>query len=354
MKLSVGRYCASFLLLVSLAHLLPSAMAEIIWTSPTYAIGVDGLTVTKDIDTSSYGDVTMSVNISHKGKLEASGGGKDYVQIFYKIDDGPEEKWLDIAGEQYSITAEVTVASGSQLKIRTVGDTTHSSEVYYVSLVVSGVAKGAPIPAPTVPMPVVSIPAPVEVPQPVPVPAPATAPSLEPSAGPSSKPSLKPVVAAACDVPWTGLAYTIDQNGFSKTDIIDTSCLDDITIAVRISHKGSLETSGGAMDYVQIYYQADDAAEKKWLAFTGDQYNSMEQVTLPSPSQLKIRTVGDTTAGDEFYYVNLWVIVPGAPIPTPAPIAAPIAPVQVPVAPAPIGPIPPAGTCPNIQVRDLC
>jgi hypothetical protein len=343
-----------------------SGTGDIIWTGQGYAIGIDGFTDTQTIDTSSVGDITISMNISHVGSLETSGTGKDSVQIYYQIDGSPEETWLDIAGDQYTSTAHVTVTSGSQLKIRTVGHTTADSEVYHVHLWVSvaGGAPVAPVPMPVapvpmpvpmpvapVPMPVAPVPMPVApvpmplapVPMPVdPVPPPVEAPVPAPADGPSSEPS--------CDVPWTSPRYVISVDGMNDTQTIDTSCLADITIAVSISHDGSLETSGASIDTVQIYYQTDVGPEELWVDIAGDQYSSMTQVTVPSPSQLKIRTVGKTSAGSEFYFINFWVVVPGAPIPTPAPIAAPMAP--VPVAPAPIGPIPPVGTCPNIQVRD--
>jgi hypothetical protein len=141
----------------------------------------------------------------------------------------------------------------------------------------------------------------------------------------------------------------------SDTQTIDTTCLEDFTIAVSMSHNGGVDASGLGIDTVRISYQIDDGPEVIWVDIAGDQYSSTAEVTVASGSQLTIRTVGDTSADSEFYYIQLWVLVPGAPIPAPAPVApipAPVAPVPMPVAWAPIAPIPPIGTCPDIpQVR---
>ena len=84
------------------------------------------------IDTSCVEDITISMSISHTGKLESSGGSMDFLQVFYQIDQNPEELWLDIQGDQHSNTEEVTLVSGSQLTIQTVGSTTHGSESYMI------------------------------------------------------------------------------------------------------------------------------------------------------------------------------------------------------------------------------
>ena len=99
------------------------------WAGPDLDIGINGLEDIKIINTSGSGDVLISMDISHLGTLEDSGSSKDTLQVFYKVDDNPEELWLDIAGEQYSSPAQKTVASGSQLTIRTVGDTTYNRRI---------------------------------------------------------------------------------------------------------------------------------------------------------------------------------------------------------------------------------
>jgi hypothetical protein len=156
---------------------------------------------------------------------------------------------------------------------------------------------------------------------------------------PSAEPLASVPVATTCDVPWTGPSYTIDENGFSKTEIIDTSCIDDVIISMSISHGGGLENS----DFLQVYYQIDDEPEVLWADVKGEAYSNKAKL-VTSGSELKIRTVGDLSWNDEFYYVQLFVTAPGAPIP------APTAPTPAPVAPIPIAPVAP-GTCPDLQVR---
>jgi hypothetical protein len=285
---------------------------DVPWTGPSYTIDEYGFSKIETIDTSCIDDVIISMTISHGGGLENS----DFLQIYYQIDDEPEILWADIKGEAYSNEASL-VTSGSQLKIRTVGDLSWYDEFYYVQLFVT--ASNAPIPAPTVPMPVAAGPAPVTTPVLMPV-----------GSGP---------VATACNVPWTGPSYTIDENGFSKIETIDTSCVDDVIIAVSISHSGGLEDA----DFLQIYYQIDNQDEVLWANIKGEAYSNRAR-KVASGSQLKIRTVGDSSWNDEFYYIQLWVTQPDAPIP------APIAPTPMPVAPIPIAPVAP-GTCPDIQVK---
>ena len=104
------------------------------WDGPIYDIGINGLEEIEIIDTSCSrsGDVLISMDISHLGTLEASGSSKDTLQVYYKVDDNPEELWLDIAGEQYSSPAQKIITTGSQLTIRTVGDTSFNNEFYQI------------------------------------------------------------------------------------------------------------------------------------------------------------------------------------------------------------------------------
>jgi hypothetical protein len=164
---------------------VPSGTGDIL----DYTIGADGFIDTQTIETSSLGDLTISVSISHVGTLETSGSAMDYVQIYYKVDDDPEVLWVDIVGNQYSSPMQVTVASGSQLNIRIVGDTSADSEVYYVNLSVF-VDDGAPV-AP-IPMPVAAPHPQSSEPSAQPSPTPTSEPSSEPTFMPSVKPSSQP------------------------------------------------------------------------------------------------------------------------------------------------------------------
>jgi len=192
----------------------------------------------------------------------------DNLQVFYKIDNNLEKLWLDIQGDQYSSTEQITVISGSQLTIRTIGRTTHSSETYQIpNFDVSAVQ------APTTPSPTVS-----------------PAPSLPPG--------------STCNVPWIGPDYNIGVAGLSDVQIIDTSCAGDVTMSMSINHLGSLETSGSALDTLQVFYQIDSNLEQVWLNIQGDQYSNTAEITVASGAQLTIRVVGDTSASSEVYLIR--------------------------------------------------
>lgn len=117
------------------------------WSGPNYLIAMDEFSATESIDTSCVGGaVVISMNIGHQGALETTGTARDTVRVYYTIDNGPEQLWLDIAGDQYSSPVQVNVGSASQVTIRVTGRTTHVSESYQVTV---AVAEAPPTPAPT-------------------------------------------------------------------------------------------------------------------------------------------------------------------------------------------------------------
>jgi len=102
------------------------------WSGPDMNFGINGHEEIAIINTSGSGSVLIYMDISHLGSLEASGSSKDTLLVFFKVDNDPEELWLDVAGDKYSSPAQKTVAAGSQLTIRTVGDTSYIDEVYQI------------------------------------------------------------------------------------------------------------------------------------------------------------------------------------------------------------------------------
>jgi hypothetical protein len=272
--------------------------------------GSEGVFMTGTIDISGA-PVNVSLDLFSTGPLETN---QDYVRLFAILDNGPEVLLGGKMGVQSAPTAITgSGVTGNSLVLVIRAYVSWNDEFYTMdNLSVASTGPIAPVDPPPTPVPSSN---PSSKPSTKPSLGPSAAPmkSLAPSSKPSAKPSLKPGTAT-CDVPWTGPSYTIDEDGFSKTEIIDTSCLDDITIAMSISHSGGLETSGGGMDTLQIFYQIDNEPEVLWTDIKGDDYSNIAS-TVASGYQLKIRTVGDLTWNDEFYYVQLWVLPPGSPIP---------------------------------------
>ena len=67
--------------------------------------------------------------------------------------------------------------------------------------------------------------------------------------------ALAPVPAGTCDIPYTGPALLeFGVAGATFTDTIDTSCVSSVTLSLLISHLGSLETSGAAIDTLNVSY----------------------------------------------------------------------------------------------------
>jgi hypothetical protein len=241
------------------------------WNGPAYDIGVAGRIDTQTIDTACVGDVTISMTISHLGKLESSGATLDFLRVYYQIDGGSEVLWLNIVGEQYISAPKVTVASGSVLTIRTDGKTTHSSELYQIRAFLVSAAQ--------VPM------------------------TLSPTKSPAP-PTL------SCAVPWNGPDYNIGSAGGTDTQTIDTSCVGDVTISMTISNLGSLESSGSGLDTLQVFYQIDGNPEVLWLNILGQLYTSPSAITVTSGSLLTMRVVGDTSSSSEVYQIRNFAVVP--------------------------------------------
>jgi len=231
----------------------PPETCEVPFTGPDYNIGVSGLDVTETIDTSCVGDVTVRMIISHSGRLEASGVSLDFLNTYIMIDSNPFESWLEIVGDQYTATNEITVATGEQLKIRTFGDTSHSSEQYQIRNF-----------------------------------------EVFPAAPPSG-----------CDVPWSGPNFVITNAGGGGTASVDTSCVNSVRISFDISHTGSLENSGPSLDSLQVIYQLDGGTTTSIVDVLGDGYspnNVVEVVT--SGNKMVIGVSGSTTAGSESYRIS--------------------------------------------------
>jgi len=268
------------------------ATCNVPWIGPDYNIEVVGLNDTQVIDTACAGDVTISMSISHLGKLETSGAGLDTLQVFYEI-DGNVQSWLNIQGDAYTSPSEITVPSGAQLTIRTVGRTTHSSETYQIrSFAVT--AAGTP----TTPSPTKS-----------PTSSPTTSPIAPVTQSPtvSVQPSSTPV--ATCDVPWVGPDYNISSAGLNNTQVIDTSCAGDVTISMSISNLGSLESSGPSQDFLRVTYRIDGGQVQVWLDIKGQVYTSPASITVPSGTVLTIQVAGDTTSKSEVYQIRNFGIV---------------------------------------------
>jgi len=278
------------------------------WNGQNINVGVNGFDATQVINTScASGDVTISLDLSHTGKLETSGGARDFLQVLYKVDNGPTLTLLDIVGEQYSSSNQVTVAAGAVLSIQVVGDTSFNDEVYQIrNFVVTAATPPAPTPTPT------------------------------------------------CVLPWTGPNYNIGSNGLDVTTAsINTSCVGDVTISLTLTHLGVMETSGFAKDTLQVFYKINNGPQTLWLDIAGDQYSTSNQVTVASGATLSIRVLGDTTASDEVYQIrNLKVSAasPTPPAPTP-PAPTPPAPTPPPPPPAPTPPSPTPATCGIPQVN---
>jgi hypothetical protein len=332
--------------------------------SPNKALVIndsEGSFTTGTIDTLGVTEVDVSLEVFSTGPLETN---QDYVRLYAVVDDGPEVLIGEKVGIQ-STTTTITgsISSGNSLVLVILAFVSWNDEFYTMdNLSVTSTA-----PAPTTPVPVTSAPI---TPAPAPTtPAPATPAPMTPAPATPAPMTPAPVtpapmtpapvapapVPAKCQVPWVGPDYDIGINGLEEIEIIDTSCvtLKDVLISVEISHLGSLETSGGAKDTLQVFYKVNNNPEVLWLDIAGDQYSSPAQVTVATGSQLTIRTEGDTTAISEVYQMRNFAVteITAAPV-TPAPVTpAPItpAPVPNPVTPAPLPS--PTGPSPyNIQL----
>jgi len=108
------------------------------------------------------------------------------------------------------------------------------------------------------------------------------------------------------DLPWVGPDLDISRSGLDTSSVIDTSGATRVFVSIDLSHKGSLETSGGSMDWIRFYFRIDSGPEEEWLYAIGEQYPSQAQaeIAVAAGSQLTLRTTGDTSAGSEAYFLR--------------------------------------------------
>lgn len=229
---------------------------------------------------STSGSASASLVISSSGDLEATGPYVDFVKVYFKVDGGPETLWVDITGGTSPTTLQLPIGIANQVDFRVEGKTTCNCESYSISnfvLVDDGLVESPPPPteAPAPPPPVAS---PTEAPVPPPVPLPST----------------------SCDLSWAGNDVTITSDGYDTTEIISTSCANEIEISVdSIVSQGDLEANGTFVDTLQIFYKIDDSPEVNWLDVTGNLNTLPPPLTLVAGDTLLLRTVGKTSSFSE-------------------------------------------------------
>jgi len=205
-----------------------SSSCELPWTGPDYDVSTNAVFASEVIDTSCIdGDVVLSLELSHTGSLENSGGSKDTLQVHYSVGgDGLQELWLDVAGDLYTSNgpSEITVAAGDQLTIWIAGRTTHSSETYQIR---KFTVKEAPTREPTVTPTHYPTGSPTVSPKPTSQPVPTTTPSAAPFAFEDGKwivvDNNAPIDLRneACMVMVGRKAYLVGGRGSKDLDIYD-------------------------------------------------------------------------------------------------------------------------------------
>jgi Putative collagen-binding domain of a collagenase len=114
-----------------------------------------------------------------------------------------------------------------------------------------------------------------------------------------------------CGLPWNGPDLSIGSAGFTHTYVIDTSCVDAVTISVTIRHTGSVDSIGAYMDTLKVFYKIGNSPEVLWLEIFGRQYTNLPQVTVDTPgSDISIRIEGFTSDELEFYEIQSFQVIP--------------------------------------------
>ena len=112
---------------------VPTAGCQLSANGPDVDIGEDGAEVIQTFDTSCLDIVKISLDLSNEGNVDTSGDSMDTFKVYYQMDDGAEELWIDIVGDSYSSQNESPqLAPGNLLKLRFTGSTTTSEEIYNV------------------------------------------------------------------------------------------------------------------------------------------------------------------------------------------------------------------------------
>ena len=96
-------------------------------------VGENGSDVIQTFDTSCLDAVQVSLDLSHQGNPDTTGDAMDTVKVYYKVDDGAEELWIDVAGDSYgSPNDSPQLVAGNLLTLRITGRTTRTEEIYNV------------------------------------------------------------------------------------------------------------------------------------------------------------------------------------------------------------------------------
>uniref|UniRef100_UPI00232B4713 hypothetical protein n=1 Tax=Aquimarina algiphila TaxID=2047982 RepID=UPI00232B4713 len=95
-----------------------------------------GIWTSESIDISDKTNVKISLNLYSTGDMETNGDGLDFIDIYYKLDDGQKIRFSKNSGSingNSTSGKEVSIGSlnGSSLQIIVKSRTTHSSEFYY-------------------------------------------------------------------------------------------------------------------------------------------------------------------------------------------------------------------------------
>jgi len=73
---------------VPVSNPVPAAGCDSIMAGNNMDFGPNGLEEFQSFDTSRLGRVEVEFELSHKGNLESSGAGIDFLQVYYKVDNG--------------------------------------------------------------------------------------------------------------------------------------------------------------------------------------------------------------------------------------------------------------------------
>lgn len=290
----------------------------------SYVITSGLFEVQETVDTSCESAVEISMEIGQIGSLEESGPFLDFLQVYYQVDGGIEVIWLDIVGENFNPAPILVVPTGSELTLRTVGKTSCNCESYIRKLLIrtrltASLTVHPPIPvsnfivrpstsftlaptkqpssaAPTEPTPAAPTTTPVA----------STGPPTEAPVIATDSPTRAPTTCESLDNVYS---YDISVNQFETTEVVDTSCHEDVLVSMEISHVGDMEESGSSVDVIQVYFQVDDNPEVIWLDIVGETYDPAPSLLVSTGSQLFLRTVGSTSCSCETYQSELLAFV---------------------------------------------
>jgi len=91
----------------------------------------------------------------------------------------------------------------------------------------------------------------------------------------------------------------------------------DLLSFATYSQIGDMEDSGNAIDTLSTFIKIDDMPEEPWFYIAGGVFTSLQSTTVTAGNELQIRTVGDTSAGSEEYYVRNFEVLDLSPTEAP-------------------------------------